>query len=135
MERDPLTARSLLNNDFENGVADPWYDTSPFNAHWLIEDFSYPTENYQAPTPTGGTKYLRAIRDSLLTSGQLILRTVTFTAIPGDIISFNFWIRSKYTGGSILEVKCCKKGEICKHLTYFSFCSSFYLMAVLKQLW
>jgi hypothetical protein len=104
-EVDPLTARSLLNNDFESGVADPWYDSSPSNTvYWGVEDLSSPTENYLPPTPLSGTKYLRATRDALQNPGQLILRTLTFTAFPGDEISFNFWIRSKYTGGNVLEV-------------------------------
>jgi hypothetical protein len=101
---DPLTARALLNNNFESGTADPWYDNSPNTVHWVVEDFSSPTEDYPPPTPTTGTKYLRATRDAQATPGQLVLRTATFTAFPGDEISFNFWIRSKYTGGNILEV-------------------------------
>jgi hypothetical protein len=105
-EVDPLTARVLLNNDFESGTADPWYDSSPATVHWVVEDLSSPTENYSPPIPLIGTKYLRATRDAQLSPGQLILRTVTFTAIPGDEISFNFWIRSKYTGGNTLEVTC-----------------------------
>lgn len=102
---DPLSARSLLDNDFENGFEDPWYDSSPSNVHWVIEDFNNPFEvNYPAPTPSIGTKYLRAIRNEQLSPGLLILRTVTFTALPGDEISLNFWIRSKYTGGNTLDV-------------------------------
>jgi hypothetical protein len=101
-----LTARSLLNNDFESGAAYPWYDSSPFSVHWVVEDLSSPTENYSPPTPLSGTKYLRATRDALENPGQLILRTLTFTAFPGDEVSFHFWIRSKYTGGNTLEVSC-----------------------------
>lgn len=102
---DPLTARSLLNNDFENGIEDPWYDSSPNTVHWVVEDFSSPTASYTPPAPLKGTKYLRATRDEQLTPGLLILRTVVFTALPGDVISFDFWIRSKYTGGNTLEVR------------------------------
>ncbi|EFX85341.1 hypothetical protein DAPPUDRAFT_314113 [Daphnia pulex] len=101
---DPLTARALLNNNFESGNADPWYDSSPNTVHWVVEDFSSPTENYPPPTLPAGTKYLRATRDAQATPGQLVLRTATFTAFPGDEISFNFWIRSKYTGGNVLEL-------------------------------
>ena len=104
LEVDTITARSLLDNDFESGTSDPWYDSSPSTVHWVVEDLSSPTESYSAPTPLIGTKYLRATRDAQLSPGQLILRTVTFTAFPGDEISFNFWIRSKYTGGNTLEV-------------------------------
>lgn len=101
---DFLSARVLLNNDFESGFAEPWYESSPNTAHWVVENYSYPTENYQSQPPSSGTKYLRAVRDSNLTPGLLALRSATFTAFPGDEISFNFWIHSKYTGGNTLEV-------------------------------
>ncbi len=101
---DPLSARVSLDNDFESGFAEPWYDSSPNTVHWVVETYSYPTENYLAPPPANGYKYLRAVRDVRLTPGLLTLRTVTFTAFPGDEISFNFWIRSKYMGGNTLEV-------------------------------
>ncbi|KAK4015851.1 hypothetical protein OUZ56_030823 [Daphnia magna] len=97
--------RTSVNNDFESGSPDPWIDTSPTSVYWNVEDFSTPTEvNYPPPTPSMGTKYLRATRDSQLAPGLLILRTVTFTAFPGDAISFKFWIRSKYTGGNTLDL-------------------------------
>jgi hypothetical protein len=105
LDVDPLSARVLLNNDFESGIEEPWYDSSPSNVHWTIEDFSAQSEpSNLAPVPSSGTKYLRATRNEQLSSGLLILRTVTFTAFPGDKISFNFWIRSRYTGGNTLEV-------------------------------
>jgi hypothetical protein len=103
-EIDPPLARVLLNNDFESGNSEPWYDSSPNTAHWIVENYSYPTENYQPSPPSSGTKYLRAVRDSNLTPGLLTLRSAEFTAFPGDEISFHFWIRSKYTGGNTLEV-------------------------------
>ncbi len=105
LDIDPLSARGLLNNDFESGFEEPWYDSSPSNVHWIVEDFSSQSEvNNPAPTPSAGTKYLRATRNEQLSSGLLILRTVTFTAFPGDEVSFNFWIRSRYTGGNTLDV-------------------------------
>jgi len=104
LDVDPLTARALLDNDFESGTEDPWYDSSPNTVHWVVEDYSFPSEAYSPPVPLNGNKYLRATRDAQLTPGQLILRTVTFTAFPGDVISFDFWIRSRYTGGNALDV-------------------------------
>uniref|UniRef100_A0A0P6E8I6 CUB domain-containing protein n=1 Tax=Daphnia magna TaxID=35525 RepID=A0A0P6E8I6_9CRUS len=102
---DPLSSRSLLDNDFESGFEEPWYDSSPSTVHWVVEDFYTPFEvSYAAPKPSAGTKYLRAVRNDQLVSGLLILRTLTFTALPGDEIAFNFWIRSKYTGGNTLEL-------------------------------
>lgn len=105
MEINPLEAGVLLSNDFESGYEDPWYDSSPSTTHWVIEDYGSPTENYSPPTPLNGTKYLRATRYAGLSAGFLILRTTMFTALPGDEISFNFWIHSKYTGGNTLDVK------------------------------
>ncbi|KAI9556535.1 hypothetical protein GHT06_016325 [Daphnia sinensis] len=102
---EPQLARLFLNNDFESGLADPWYDSSLGPIHWTVEDFSSPAEiNYPPPIPSTGTKYLRATRDAQLSPGLLVLRTVIFTAFPGDRISFNFWIRSKYTFGNTLEL-------------------------------
>jgi hypothetical protein len=103
---DPLSARILMSNNFESGSADPWYDSSPSSVNWNAEDLSSPAEiNYPPPNPTSGTKYLRAIRNAQLSAGLLILRTVTFTALPGDKMTFNFWIRSRYASGNVLEVK------------------------------
>jgi hypothetical protein len=105
LDVDPISARALLNNDFESGFEEPWYDSSPSTVHWIVEDFSLQSElNNPVPAPSAGSKYLRAIRNEQLSSGLLILRTVTFTALPGDEISFNFWIRSRYTGGNTLDV-------------------------------
>ncbi|XP_057373359.1 uncharacterized protein LOC130694302 [Daphnia carinata] len=97
--------RTSVTNDFESGSPDPWIDTSPTSVYWNVEDFSIPAEvDYPPPTPSIGTKYLRATRDSQLTPGLLVLRTATFAAIPGDSITFKFWIRSKYTGGNTLDL-------------------------------
>ncbi|XP_057376161.1 uncharacterized protein LOC130697069 [Daphnia carinata] len=102
---DPLSARALMSNDFESGFIDPWYDASPSNVHWVVEDFAAPNEaNNPAPTPSFGTKYLRATRNANLNSGLLILRTLKFTALPADQISISFWIRSKYTGQNTLDL-------------------------------
>ena len=95
-----------MSYNFESGSADPWYDSSPSSVHWNVEDLSSPAEiNYPPPNPTSGTKYLRAIRNAQLSAGLLILRTVTFTVLPGDKMTFNFWIRSRYASGNVLEVK------------------------------
>lgn len=102
---DPKTARILLSNDFESGSSEPWYDNSPSTVHWIVEDFEDQSEvGNPAPSPVIGKKYLRATRDAQLLSGLLVLRTVTFTALPGDQFSFKFWIRSRFTQGNNLEV-------------------------------
>jgi hypothetical protein len=103
---DPRSARILLSNNFESGSADPWYDNSPSSVHWIVEDFYYPAEvSNPPPAPLSGTKYLRATRNSQLSAGLLILRSEAFTALPGDTITFKFWIRSRFDSGNVLEVK------------------------------
>ncbi|XP_046656436.1 uncharacterized protein LOC124349688 [Daphnia pulicaria] len=102
---DPRSARILLSNNFESGSADPWYDNSPSSVHWIVEDFYYPAEvSNPPPAPLSGTKYLRATRNSQLSAGLLILRSEAFTALPGDTITFEFWIRSRFDSGNVLEL-------------------------------
>lgn len=101
---DQLASGTSLNNDFESGYEDPWYDSSPSTVHWVVEDVAAPTEGYAPPTLSAGSKYLRAVRDAQFSSGLLVLRTVTYTASPGDEISIHFWIRSRYTGGNTLQL-------------------------------
>ena len=98
--------RLMLNSDFEGGFMSPWFDESPANVKWAIEDYTSPNEVDQpAPKPINGTKYLRAIRNAQLDSGLAVLLTeTTLMASPGDRISFSFWIRSRRTQGNNLEV-------------------------------
>ncbi|KAI9556559.1 hypothetical protein GHT06_016349 [Daphnia sinensis] len=70
--------RTSLNNEFKSGSPDPWIATSPTSVYWNLEDFPTPTED-PPPTPSTGTKCLRATRDSQLTPGLLGLHTLTFT--------------------------------------------------------
>ena len=95
----------FLDNDFESASLSPWTDQSPGNVKWQIENFSSPSEiNSPAPSPVSGSSYLRATRNSELSSGLAVLITPNFTAYPGDKVSFDFWIRSKYSHGNSLEV-------------------------------
>ncbi len=102
---DPKLARTLLDNDFESGSANPWFDESPAYVNWRVEDVASPTErNSSVPPPPTGTKYMRATRNADLLSGLAVLRSPVFTANPGDRVSFDFWIRSKRPEGNNLEV-------------------------------
>lgn len=102
---DPKLARTLLDNDFEGGSTNPWYDESPAYVNWRVENFASPLEvNSTAPQPSTGTNYLRATRNADLASGLAVLRSPVFTANPGDLVSFDFWIRSKRPEGNNLEV-------------------------------
>ncbi len=102
---DPKLARNLLDNDFEEGSTNPWYDESPAYVNWRVESFTSPSEvNSTAPRPSTGTNYLRATRNADLASGLAVLRSPVFSANPGDRVSFDFWIRSKRPEGNNLEV-------------------------------
>ena len=102
---DPLAARNLLSSDFEDGVLSPWYDASPSSTVWTIESWDSPfEEDNPAPEPFSGTKYLRAQRKTVFTSGLAVLSSIVFTALPGDSVAFSFWIRSRHTQGNTLKV-------------------------------
>lgn len=102
---DTKLARAVLSNNFESGSANPWYDESPGFVNWRVEDFVSPTEeNSPTPRPPTGTKYMRATRNTDLSSGLAVLRSPLFTANPGDRVSFDFWIRSKRSESNDLEV-------------------------------
>lgn len=101
-----LQSRSSIDNDFESGSAGSWFDESPGYVNWRVEDYSRPTETTNPPPqPLTGAKILRATRNATYPqSGLAILRSVSFTANPGDQVSFDFWIRSKRPEGNNLEV-------------------------------
>lgn len=103
--KDPKLVRTLLDNDFESGSTNPWFDESPGYVNWRVESLDSPSEaNSPAPAPVAGTNYLRATRNADLLSGLAVLKSPVFTANPGDRISFDFWIRSKRPEGNNLEV-------------------------------
>ena len=113
---DPKLIRTLLDNDFESGSANPWYDQSPANVNWRVENVASPSEtNSSAPMPSVGTYYMRATRNADLTSGLAVLTSPVFTANPGDRVSFDFWIRSKRPEGNNLEVH--STYSLCRILT------------------
>lgn len=102
---DALSARYLVSSDFESGTMSPWFDQSPGQVNWQVENFDSPFEtNSPTPQPLNGTKYLRAVRNANLQSGTAILSSPLFTALPGDQISFSFWIRSRRLQTNTLEV-------------------------------
>ncbi|XP_057367019.1 deleted in malignant brain tumors 1 protein-like [Daphnia carinata] len=104
-EVDPKLVRTLLDNNFESGTLNPWYDESPGYVNWRVENLASPSEaNSTAPKPDTGTKYVRAARNADLASGLAVLRSPIFTASAGDRVSFDFWIRSKRPEGNNLEL-------------------------------
>jgi hypothetical protein len=101
----PQLGHMLVTSDFESGTMSPWFDQSPAKVNWRVEDFNSPAEvNSPAPAPATGRKYLRATRNSNLTSGLAVLQSPVFTALPVDKVRFSFWIRSQQPQGSNLEV-------------------------------
>ncbi len=101
----PKQGRLILDNDFEEGSFNSWYDESTGRVYWDVEDFYQPFEvNQPAPKPTSGTKYLRARRNANLDSGSIFFTSEDFTAYPGDQVSFKFWIRSYFRENNELQV-------------------------------
>lgn len=78
------SVRISISNDFELGRYSPFYDDSPGNVKWIIEEVSQPPEaDSPAPTPDLGTKYLRATRDADLESGLAVLRSEVISGMVG----------------------------------------------------
>ena len=104
-----LLVGSDLSNDFENGTLGLWNNTGLGSVRWQVEDNSTLIEpGYPAPIPDGGEKYLRINHSTPgltanFSSGLAVLKSPLFTAQPGDLVSFSFWIRSKnYKGNSLV---------------------------------
>ena len=102
--------RLLPNNNFEDGLIEPWVDNSRDDVvQWRIEDAHNATsEVYNpVPKPIDGQRYLRINRDPFyLTSGMAVLHSEIFTLVPGEAarITFSFWIRSRRPKGNNLQV-------------------------------
>ncbi len=105
VDHSKTTKSAELDNDFETGILEPWYEDSLGYVKWGIEDIATPSEvNLAVPAPSEGTKYLRIKRNVNLTAGLAVLRSPIFLAYPGDRISFDFWIQSNRSEGSTLDV-------------------------------
>lgn len=102
--------RALLDNNFEDGSMNPWSDASSGYVAWQVEETSRPFEaNSSAPSNSASTRHLRVNRVAItgtVESGLSVLKSIAFTALPGDQISFDFWIRSKRLEANNLEVNC-----------------------------
>jgi len=104
-------ASSLVDVDFEDGsVGDGWFDESRqdlvqwrvFNKSSWSLNVDHSINNAQAPNPS--SNYLQLIRTSFGAFAVAELRSVSFTASPGDRIEFSFWIQSKFPQFNNLEV-------------------------------
>ena len=104
-ELGPFWVKYYALTDFENNKTSPWLDVSLSSTFWKVENISSPIESTNpAPTPDAGSNYLRVTRTADLQSGLAIVKCPVFTAQPGDVVSFNFWIRSQYIYGNSLKV-------------------------------
>ena len=101
---DPYAARYLLTRDFEDGTMAPWLDQSSGKVNWKLESFDSPSESISPPPPLRGSSYLRVTRNGNLQSGLAILTSQVFTALPGDRLTFSFWIQSRHLQANTLEV-------------------------------
>lgn len=104
----PFSPIPGFNIDFENGTIAPWVEASRRSVKWKIENTNSPWESDNAaPTPLNGSSYLRVDRGASLSFGVAILRSPVIIATAGvssAILSFSFWIRSKWSQYTNLEV-------------------------------
>jgi hypothetical protein len=104
---DRTVTNEQLDKDFENNEVFPWVEDSQNGVQWKIENKSSPWEMKNiAPQPLSGGNYLRVHRGISFSSfGVAVLRSPTFTLLPGQLdFSFSFWIRSKWSQVTNLEV-------------------------------
>ena len=84
----------------------PWFDESQNEAQWMVQDFD--SSSSQQPTNNlvfNSTKYLRFKQAAPMGSfGVAEFRSQEFMASPGDVVTFYFWIRSKFVNFNNLEV-------------------------------
>lgn len=98
-----MPGRHPLDTNFDSGSMRPWLDVSKdkSSARWAVEDVS--SDESQCPPPTDkGGKYLSLKRQN--TFGVAVLRSPTFMAFPGDVLTFSYWIRSRHPGFNNIQV-------------------------------
>ena len=99
-----------LDTSFENGSLDPWKDETDEGAdiRWIVEDFWTVSSSLRPPPlePIGSSnrKYLRLDRQLGGSFGVAVLRSPLFLCQPGDILTFYYWIRSRYNRLNNLQV-------------------------------
>ena len=94
---------NLVDQDFENGKLGPyWSDDSQGVVHWTVNDeaniFEPKLKNWS------GRKCAKVAGRVPSEFNPAVLRSPKFQAVPGDQISFAFWIRSRYPRGNNLQV-------------------------------
>jgi len=91
-----------LDTNFENGSLDPWKDETGEGAEirWIVEDYWTVGSSLRPPPlePIGSSnrKYLRLESQLEGSFGVAVLRSPLFWSQPGDVLTFSYWIRSRY---------------------------------------
>lgn len=99
-----------LDTNFENGSLDPWKDETDEGAdiRWIVEDFWTVGSSLRPPPlePIGSSnrKYLRLERPLGSSFGVAVLRSPLFLCQSGDVLTFSYWIRSRYNRLNNLQV-------------------------------
>lgn len=87
-----------LSNDFERKTLKPWVDASEDGSFWAIGSFSAEENNMKSsfisPPPAKDGKYFIYLKNYFDVFGVGILQTENFIALPGDQLSFSFWMYS-----------------------------------------
>ena len=92
-----ITSVSCIDKDFEDGSVYPWIDDSTDGVSWVIQESSSILE-------VNNNKHLRIKPSPESNFGVAILRSPTFIATPGDVVTFSYRIRSKYQKFNNLQV-------------------------------
>lgn len=100
----------FLDSNFENGSLDPWKDESDNGAEvrWIVEDFWSVSSSLRPPPlePIGSSnrKYLRLERQLGGSFGVAVLQSPFFLGQPGDVLTFSYWMRSRYNQMNNIQV-------------------------------
>jgi len=98
------------NTTFESGSLSPWMDKSDDRAgvRWIVEDFWTISSSLRPPPlePIGSSnrKYLRLERQLGGSFEVAVLQSPFFLCQPGGILTFSYWIRSRYNQWNNIQV-------------------------------